>query len=163
MSTLLLLRHGKSSWKDPTLADHDRPLKKRGRRDAPRMGMLVADLGLVPDVIVTSSAERALRTAELVAEAAGFEGEMIVTEALYHADPDDYMSALRAYGRDAACVMLVGHNPGLEMLLEELTGDWERLPTAALAQVSLPDAPWFGVGAETPGVLVGLWRPREIG
>lgn len=165
MRTLLLLRHGKSSWKDLHLADHDRPLKKRGRRDAPRMGALAAELGLVPDLIVTSSANRAVSTAELFAEAAGFEGDLVVDEALYHAAPDDYLAVLAAVGGYSSRAMLVGHNPGLEMLLEELTGAWERFPTAALAAVSLPDAPWTAgesADGEPAGALVGLWLPREL-
>ena len=69
MKTLLVLRHAKSSWNDPALDDHERPLNKRGRRDAPRMGALVREYGLIPDLVISSDAVRARLTAEAVAEA----------------------------------------------------------------------------------------------
>jgi phosphohistidine phosphatase len=162
MKTLLVLRHGKSSWSDPTLADFDRPLKKRGERDAPRMGRLAADIGLVPDLIATSAAERAIRTAELFAAAAGFDGEMLVTEELYAADPEQYARVLRTHGDPSEVVMVVGHNPGLEALLEETSGKWQRMPTAALAQIRLPIESWSEFVLPAPGSLVGLWRPKEL-
>ena len=76
MKTLLLLRHAKSSWDNSELADHDRPLNGRGRRDAPRMGQLLAQHDLTPDLIVTSAARRAATTAELVALAAEYGGDI---------------------------------------------------------------------------------------
>ena len=85
MKTLLLMRHAKSSWDDPDVADHDRPLNKRGKKDAPRMGQWLAEQGLTPEVIVTSTAKRARKTAELVAESCGCQREPIVLPELYHA------------------------------------------------------------------------------
>ena len=72
MKTLLILRHAKSSWKDPALADHDRPLNKRGKSDAPRMGALMRQLGLIPELILSSTAKRAYITAEAAADESGF-------------------------------------------------------------------------------------------
>jgi phosphohistidine phosphatase len=91
MKTLLVLRHAKSSWKNANLADFDRPLNKRGKRDAPRMGELLRREGIVPDLIISSSAERALTTAEAVALACGYDLEIQTTRQLYHAWPDDYI------------------------------------------------------------------------
>jgi phosphohistidine phosphatase len=159
---LLALRHAKSSWSDPSLADHDRPLKKRGKRDAPRMGRLAAEKGLLPDTILSSSARRAVDTARRFADAAGYDGDVVVTEALYHAEPEDYLEALRAVGDPAHTVMVVGHNPGLEMLVEDVTGTWERMPTAALAHVDLPIDTWSELGGSVRGTMVALWRPKEI-
>jgi len=82
MKTLLVLRHAKSSWDDPALGDHERPLNKRGRRDAPRMGELVREYGLIPDVVISSDAVRARRTAEAVAEAARYAGEILLDPSL---------------------------------------------------------------------------------
>jgi len=76
MKTLLILRHAKSSWKNPGLADHNRPLNKRGKRDAPRVGRLLRDKNLTPDLILSSTAKRALDTAEAAAESSGYEGEI---------------------------------------------------------------------------------------
>ena len=90
MKTLLILRHAKSDWETPDVADHDRPLNGRGKRDAPRMGRLLRDENLVPDLIISSTAKRARKTAKLVAEASGYEGEIRLAETLYLAGPEAY-------------------------------------------------------------------------
>ncbi len=162
MKTLLILRHAKSSWNDPTLSDHDRPLNKRGKRDAPNMGRLIRTEGLVPGLILSSTAKRARRTAEAVAEYSGYEHEIRFTRDLYHADPEDYLYLLRNLSDEFDSVMVVGHNPGQQELLEILTGDVEHFPTAALAQVSLPIQSWGELDEYTEGTLEYLWRPREI-
>lgn len=162
MKTLLILRHAKSSWDNANLTDHERPLNKRGKQDAPRMGKLLAELSLTPDLIITSSAERALTTAELAALHSGYEQEIMVTRQLYHADPEDYLEVLREKGEPHTCVMVVGHNPGMEALVEDLTGSYQVMPTAALAQVSLPIDSWVEFTDAVEGELIGIWRPKEL-
>jgi phosphohistidine phosphatase len=161
MKTLLLLRHAKSSWKDNSLADHDRPLNQRGKRDAPRMGKLMREEGLVPDLILTSSARRALSTAKLAAEASGFEGEMEVSRDLYAAGPENFIEALEALPDQYHTVLTVGHNPGMEELLEALTEESQAMPTAALAQIEMPIDHWTDIEDAT-GRLVNLWLPRNL-
>jgi phosphohistidine phosphatase len=160
MKTLLLLRHAKSSWDDPEIADHDRPLAKRGRRDAPRMGALLREEELTPDLILSSTARRARKTAEAVAEESGYAGEIELHDEFYPGAPQDYLSALQKVWDEYQRVMVVGHNPGLEELLETLTGETLHLPTAALAQVTLPIEHWIDLDEETEGTLINLWRPR---
>ena len=162
MKTLLILRHGKSSWKNANLADHDRPLKARGKRDAPRMGRLLKNEGLTPHLIVSSTAERALATAELAALACDYEDEIETTRDFYHAPPEAYIERLQQLPDQIETVMVVGHNPGMEQLVTELTGEEERLPTAALAQVALPLYQWRTFSEATEGELVNLWRPKEL-
>ena len=166
MKTLLILRHAKSSWKDETLPDHDRPLNKRGKEDAPRMGKLLHDKDLVPDLILGSDAQRARDTTELVVEESHFDGEIIFSRDLYAAEAEACIEALAQMGGEAACVMIVGHNPGLEELLQDLTGEYMPLPTAALAQVTLPINHWSELAGEQgdgpQGKLVNLWRPKDI-
>jgi phosphohistidine phosphatase len=162
MKTLLVLRHAKSSWKNTNLADHERPLNKRGKLDAPRMGKLLAEKELTPDLIITSSAERALATAETVALHCGYEQEIIVSRQLYHGDPDDYLDVLREKGESHERVMVVGHNPGMESLVEDLTGSHERMSTAALVQIQLPIDSWVDFTEEVSGELVEVWRPKEM-
>lgn len=162
MKTLLILRHAKSSWRDSELADHDRPLNKRGKQDAPRIGNLLRREDLVPDLIVSSSAKRAHKTAELVIEASGYEGELRLDDELYAADPEGILDALQSLADDYERVMVIGHNPGLEELLELLTGEWQRLPTAALAQVKLRLDSWQDLEEDTQGKLVNLWLPRQL-
>jgi phosphohistidine phosphatase len=163
MKTLLILRHAKSSWENEQLTDYERPLNSRGKQEAPRMGQLLREQDLVPNLIITSSAGRALATAEAVALASGYEQEIRATRSFYHADPEAYIELLQQLDDSLERVMVVGHNPGMEELVKELTGSWEAFPTAALAQVSLPIAHWRELEYETTGELVNLWRPKELG
>jgi len=162
LKTLLILRHAKSSWSDNNLSDHQRPLNKRGRYDAPRMGDLLASEDLVPDLIISSSATRARTTAEAVADASGYDGQLIITRELYHAGPDDYLAAARELGADSKTVLVVGHNPGIEELVEQLAGAWYRMPTAALAEVRLSIKDWADLSEDENGELANLWLPREL-
>ena len=164
MKTLLILRHAKSSWDDASLDDRERPLNARGRRDAPRMGDLLRDEALVPDIIITSDAVRAQTTALAVAEAAGYTRDIVVDPLLYHASPEDVLAVLKtAPAANARMVMIVGHNPGLEDLVEQLTSEPHDLPTAALVYLTLPIEAWRELSASTRATLVNLWRPKELG
>ena len=111
MKQLILLRHAKSSW-DDDVADVDRPLAARGERDAPRMGKRLKARHARPDLIVTSHAARAQRTAELVAKALGIKRKELKTErALYLAAPADILGVVAAQDDSLTCLLLVGHNP----------------------------------------------------
>lgn len=162
MKTLLILRHAKSSWKQPALDDHDRPLSPRGARDAPRMGALLRRRGLTPDLIVSSTAVRARTTAERAADRSGCGGGVRLDRRLYLARPETVAAVAGDLGGGATRLLVVGHNPGLEELVARLTGAAEILPTAALAQVRLPIDAWSELSTSTRGALVGLWRPREL-
>ena len=163
MKTLLVLRHAKSSWNDASLDDHERPLNKRGRRDGQRMGELVLAHRLTPDVIMSSDAVRARLTAEAVAEAVHYAGEILLDRRLYIASSPGILAVLRtAREANAGTVMIVGHNPGLEELVAQLTGAQQDLPTAALAQIGLPIDRWRDLKVSTRGTLLGLWRPKEL-
>jgi phosphohistidine phosphatase len=162
MKTLLVLRHAKSSHDDPGLDDHERSLNDRGRRDAPRMGRLLADEDLVPDLILSSTAVRARTTAEAAAKASGYQQKIELDRSLYLASPEEYIEALRELPETRRRVLVVGHNPGMEQLVEVLTGQSETLPTAALACITLPIDRWRDLRSSTTGTLDGLWRPKEI-
>jgi len=162
MKELLVLRHAKSSWDFPDLDDHDRPLNPRGERDAPRMGRLIRREEMVPQAIVASDAVRAMETAERVARECGFEGDRVTTRQLYLADPAEYLRLLSELPDTIESVLVVGHNPGLEDLVRQLSGAREVMPTAALARIALELESWDDLGAATKGRLVGLWRPREL-
>jgi phosphohistidine phosphatase len=162
MKTLLILRHAKSSWSDSKLADIDRPLNKRGKHDAPIVGALLREVDLVPDRILCSPATRARKTAKAVAEASGYEGEIELDDDFYPGDPQAYIEALQSLSDDVQCAMVVGHNPGLEDLLNTLTGESAALPTAALAQVNLSIHAWLELDEEVEGQLVQVWRVKEL-
>jgi phosphohistidine phosphatase len=161
MKTLLILRHAKSSWDDSALDDHERPLNARGKQDAPRMARLARDEGLAPELILSSDAIRAHLTAAAMADATG--GQLLLDPRLYHATAADILAMVPTIVRDnAETVMIVGHNPGLEELIAQLTGEWEPLPTAALARIELPITRWSELNPATRGTLIGVWRPKEL-
>lgn len=163
MKLLSILRHAKSSWSDSSLDDHDRPLNKRGLRDAPRMGALIREQGLLPETILSSTARRARDTALTVAAAAGFPDEVRFSRDLYGADPDAWLEALAELPDTAGHALVVGHNPGLEALVALLVGEGHVMPTAALAVVELPIESWRDLEPVPRGTLRGLWKPRDLG
>jgi phosphohistidine phosphatase len=126
------------------------------------MGALLKQEELVPQLIITSAARRALATARAVADACGYEEEIEATRTLYMADVQDFLDVLTAVPDPANVVLLVAHNPGLEELLEELTGHWERMPTAALAHITLPIASWQEAAEGVEGELLAVWYPKEL-
>lgn len=169
---ILLLRHAKSSWDDPGLPDHDRPLARRGERAAPAMGSHFAGSDLRIDRIVSSSAARAWTTARLFQEA--FDAALPLTSRrdLYHADAMDLLAiAGEEAGGDAqARIMLVGHNPGMHDLALFLCGDGDpaqvqrlewKFPTGALAEFNLPGTPTTDLPANS-GRLVRFVRPKDL-
>ena len=162
MKTILLLRHAKSSWKDAGQTDHARPLNKRGLRDAPRMGRLIAEQNLTPNLIVSSSAVRAMHTAKAVAEAIDGLTPLVEEDELYLASPRAYIDTARYLEESFQRILFVGHNPGISELLNALTGCDTVMPTAALAQIELPINQWNRLSRQTEGRLVALWRPKEI-
>jgi phosphohistidine phosphatase len=162
MKILLLLRHAKSSWKDEKLADFDRPLSKRGKRDAPAMGQLLREENLAPDFILSSTALRARQTTDLVVEASGYDGEIRWMDDLYAAPPETILDSLREVPDTIQSVMVVAHNPGLSELVAWLTEEDEPMPTAALAQINLTIQQWQELGEASSGTLVYTWRPREL-
>lgn len=159
---LLLLRHAKSSWDDAGVRDHDRTLNARGERDAPRMGRLLVERDLVPDLIVASTAVRARRTAELVAAASGVDG-FSVCEDLYLAPPGTLVAVARRRGGEAQRLLLVAHNPGLEDLVAQFTGVHDAFPTAALAALQFDIDAWDDLALmSVPTAVRGVWRPKAL-
>ncbi|HEV3470971.1 MAG TPA: histidine phosphatase family protein [Pyrinomonadaceae bacterium] len=161
MKSLLLLRHAKSSWDDPRLADFDRPLNDRGRRAAPLVGRHMRERKIRPDLVVCSPAERARRTIALVAEAAGLSAPVRFDERVYEATAAGLLEVVSQVEDAAGEVLLVGHNPGMEELLELLTGEARRMPTAALARVRLDIDNWSQLRPRA-GRLEWHVKPKEL-
>lgn len=136
MKTILLMRHAKSDWHQPEREDFERPLSKRGLADAPRMGRTLARLDRLPQWIVSSPARRALQTAELFAEGAGWKGKISVDANLYGAPGEAWMRALRSSPKGADSVLVVAHSPGCEeavaLLLACSAANPVRFPTGAV-------------------------------
>ncbi len=163
MKTLLILRHAKSSWDAPELADIQRPLNKRGKNDAPRVGEIIKEAGLHSRCHLSSPAVRAVKTAEAAADTCGYEGEIEIRENFYPGSPGDYIEALNEISDGYARVMVVGHNPGLEELLSDLTGEiggrcqpqrWRKLSWRSSA-----GSIWT---IQVLGKVVEIWRIKEL-
>lgn len=165
MKSLLLLRHAKSNWDDSGIPDHDRPLKKRGRKAAQRMGRLLKEIDLIPQFVLCSTAVRARETLRLVLKSSWFLPAVEHMESLYHCLPETFISVLSQLDEPHDRVMVVGHNPGLEQFLEQLTGigpSTHSFPTAALAEIEIQLDFWKNFDESTRGRLVRFWRPKEL-
>jgi phosphohistidine phosphatase len=161
MLTLLILRHAKSSWDDPNQDDYDRPLNKRGRKEAKSVGKFMRERKLLPDVVLTSTAERARQTVELWQLKSHYLGPIEMHREFYLAGPERYLEALAELGTQCSIAMVVGHNPGLEELVLRLTGEPAQLSTAALVEVQLPHDSWDRVGQQAAVKLANIWRVKE--
>lgn len=168
---IYLLRHAKSSWDDPGLADHERPLAKRGRKAARQLGDHFRDAGVTPDLVLCSSAVRATETLEGVRAGLSPETPFEIEGGLYGAGADALLRRLRGLPEEVGAALLIGHNPAIETLAAELAGDegddeaWARMqakyPTGGLATLGF-DGPWTELdwdGATLEAFVV----PRELG
>lgn len=144
MKILTIVRHAKSSWKNPGLSDRDRPLSGRGKRNAPEMGRRMRKHGIRPSLIISSPAKRAWSTAKIVAEEIGYPREFLQREdGLYLASLDDLLDVIVAQDEGFNSLMLVGHNPGLTDLVNFLSpGLTNNLPTAGVVSVELDQENW---------------------
>ncbi len=170
MKTLYLLRHAKSSWKDPSLDDFDRPLNKRGKLAGRLMGRYFHRDGIRPDMILCSAAKRAQMTLGLVAGELGGDIPTEIEDDLYMAGPEEMVQRLAHVGDSVDSVMIIGHNPGIEHLAVILTGDgdgvcWQRMkekyPTAALSVLTFDIATWRRIEPSS-GTLVAFVCPRDF-
>lgn len=163
MLTLLLMRHAKSGWDDSGLRDHDRPLNARGEKAAPRIGELLAKLGLAPERILFSTAARSRATAELVAAAAGVDADSLISlEDLYLAPPSVVLDAVVRRGGNATRLLVVAHNPGLEELVASLARRPEVFPTGAVAAFRCGIDGWDEAALDMDAEAIGVWRPKEL-
>jgi phosphohistidine phosphatase len=168
MKRVYLLRHAKSSWKDDSVADRDRPLAGRGRRAAKAIAGHLEAEQIRPDLVLCSPARRTRETLERVEGAFGDRVEARFDEALYGASAPELLARLKALPQEVGSVMLIGHNPGLEELALALASDGEGLarmrekyPTAALATIELHAERWSAIERGS-GKLVGYVRPRDL-
>jgi len=166
---LLLLRHLKSSWDDPTLRDHERPLAPRGIKAGNALQAYLRDEDVSPQLVLCSSATRALQTWDAVRPAFMAEPEVIVTDELYMASPDDVLHRVKAVPETVGTVMVVGHNPTIEELAAGLAGDGDpdaldrlaaKYPTGGLARLTVPST-WRDLSWESAR-LDAFVVPRDL-
>jgi phosphohistidine phosphatase len=160
--TLFLVRHAKSSRDDPRLADRDRPLNKRGKRDAPAMARRVAQRAERPEVIVTSPAVRAMATAKAMADGLDVVAPHLVTlESLYDAAADALLQVIHGLDNRYSRAMIVGHNPGMTDLANLLArATIENIPTCGVVIVRFPTPTWADIRGGT-GEMVEFDYPKR--
>lgn len=144
MKTLYLVRHAKSSWDYPELSDYERPLNKRGKRDAPEMGQRLASKGITPDLMLSSPANRALTTCETIAQEIDYPKNKIITnEDIYHASKESLLEILKDVDDKYDSIMMFGHNPGFTDFANELADtDIVNIPTCGLFACTFPLDSW---------------------
>ncbi len=143
------------------MRDFDRPLNKRGLQAAPLIGRYIGQRKVRPDLVLSSPAERARQTTALAIEAAGIKAEVRYDERIYEASTEQLMEVVSEIDDNASEVLLVGHNFGMEQLLERLTGEVHRMPTAALARIVLELDHWNLV-RDRAGRLDWIVKPKEL-
>ena len=167
MPTLHLLRHAKSSWAEPALADHERPLAPRGRRAAKAIAKHMSREHIEPEVVLCSSAVRAVQTLDLLRGALGSDAKVTVEDELYGATAEELLERVRWLDDEVASAMLIGHNPGLEHLVltlassgAELKRVEQKFPTAALATLTF-ETSWSRL-APAEAVLAAYVVPKDL-
>ena len=159
MKSILFLRHAKSDWSNPGLTDFDRPLAKRGQKDAPRMGSILVRYGCMPDLVVSSPSLRTRQTVELCLRENGYRGETRWERSLYGGSVFDYLALIQSLPEEVEKPLFVGHNPGLEetigtLIVQQLprqqtpsSGSHLHVPTAGLAMLDTDAGRWNEVKA----------------
>lgn len=159
---LMLMRHAKSDWESDALDDHSRPLSTRGTKSAERMGEVLRDLGLVPEIVVSSTATRARSTAELARLSGGWSSRLILEPDLYGAS---YLETLRIAARHGDAherIMLVGHEPTWSQTVRHLTGARVAMRTGTCVDIEVDLSRWDAAGSATSGLLTAVLQPRHF-
>ena len=159
---LILMRHAKSDWGDPSLSDHQRPLNDRGKRDAPRMADWLMSIDMVPDTILSSSSERTRETVALMTPQWRSEPMTSFCEGLYLATPESILSTIRSDAGDATKLMVLAHNPGITTLASGLADNLIEMPTAAVAVFKIATPDWSKLQSSTPMQLTQFMSPKAL-
>ncbi len=155
MKKLILVRHAKSSWQDVRLRDIERPLNKRGDRDARFMSGIISEKGIIPELLVASPSERTTATARIFAPALNYAVEKImIDDRIYLADSDELLEVVQGLNNTSRSVFLFGHNPGITDFFNLLTGSFiEKIPTCGTAGLEYSGDNWTKLTPGSCGVL----------
>ncbi len=164
MKKILLMRHAKSSWDNENLSDHDRPLNSRGLGAAEFMGQFLRENNLIPDQIIGSTALRVKETIKIMLQQWKSQTPFEFRKDLYLASAHSYAQAFATVDENATTVMLVAHNPGLEVIVSRLMNSDEAFPTATIAEVQV-DADSFYTASKRIDLwqIQNIYRPKEVG
>jgi len=164
MKRLILLRHAKSSWDNPGLTDHDRPLAKRGILDAPKIGKFLESNNIIPELIICSTALRAKETLNLVYNEIKKNVKIIFNESIYNSNSNELVNLISGTDNDITKLMIIGHNPDLEYLVEILTDKdfpYTKYSTAGLAIIDFSIDNWLSI-TDTVGNLKIYKTPKML-
>ena len=163
MRNLFLVRHAKSSWDNPALRDHDRPLNKRGLHDAPRMAKLLKKLGVQPDLLVSSTANRAFTTARFIAEGLGYPEDAIIRKSeIYEAYPSMILRVISSLPDDKHTVFLFGHNPTFTDVANNFTDNYiDNVPTCGVVHIESSASSWALFDDDNARVKA-CYFPKEV-
>jgi len=157
----MIMRHGKSDWDADAQSDHARPLANRGILSAERMGEVIRDLGIIPGLVISSTAVRARATAELARITGGWASRLILEDDLYGASPRGALEVVERYAGECERVMIVGHEPTWSMLIRQLTGGSCAVRTATVADIEIHVSDW-DTTTSASGTLVSLLQARQF-
>lgn len=162
MKKLFLIRHGKSSWSNPDLQDFDRPLNKRGIRDAPFMAKMLVGKGIKADQIVTSPANRAISTARQFASEQDINQEdLVIQHGIYEAYPELLLKLVREFSDDWETVLMFGHNPGFTYLANMFDGDYiVNIPTCGVVEINADIQKWEDLNGIN-GRIANFYFPKQ--
>jgi phosphohistidine phosphatase len=159
--TLFLLRHAKSSWKDESLLDLERPLTRRGKRAAETVGQYLKSKAAIPELVLSSPALRARETLRLVMKAARWTTEVRYDQRIYGAGAMRLAEIIAEIDTDRKVALIVGHNPGIEELLFLLTGEMKQMPTGSVAKIVIKTPKW-ATAVDKRASLEWLVKPGEL-
>lgn len=160
MKKLYIIRHAKSDWSDESLKDFDRPLNERGEKNAPFMGELLAKNGVIADMILSSPAQRAKTTAEIIAKKIGFEKSVTYNETIYNAYLNELMEILTYTYDNINTLFLIGHNPALNALAYTLVEHKENIPTCGILEIEFNCNSWFDID-KSNAKLISFEYPKK--
>ena len=160
MKTLYLIRHAKSSWKDLGLDDFERPLNKRGKKSAPLMGKRLKKRKVKPDMILSSPAKRAKSTAKIIAKKVNYPTEIVYNKDIYEASPNTLHKILTKQDDQHEVVFIIGHNPGLNMLVGKYVNFYENIPTCGILKIEFDCDRWVSIDEEN-ATLISFDYPKR--
>ncbi len=161
MKKLLIIRHAKSDWDDDTIDDYDRPLNKKGLKNAPFMGGILKQKGIKPDKIISSPALRAITTAQLIAKEIEYEKTITPNQYIYEAYVNSLQEIVEYLHDSDDTVFLVGHNPGVSALAYVMCGLTEQLPTCAIVEINFECDSWLDANKQN-AKLISYEYPKKF-
>lgn len=160
MKKLYIIRHAKSDWSNPGLDDFDRPLNKRGKKNAPYMGELLRINGVLPDLIISSPAYRARETAKIIAQEVMYHKEIMYNEYIYEADLKTILDIVTFIEDENDNVFLIGHNPSINILAFYMVDFNENIPTCGIVEIEFDCDSWREI-AKKNAKFVSFEYPKK--